>query len=102
MKFHRVNGYDETVMPEKIAIQVGTQEIKIETGKLAKQADGAVSVQLGDTIVVVAAVAATKAKPAQEFFPLTGDYREKAAATGRFRGGYFKPEGTPTAKESSP
>src|SRR5438128_12119828 len=99
MKVLRVNGYDETVMPEKIAIQVGTQEIKIETGKLAKQADGAVSVQLGDTIVVVAAVAATKAKPGQEFFPLTVDYREKAAAAGRFPGGYFKREGRPTEKE---
>src|SRR5216110_236966 len=99
MKFLRVNGYDETVMPEKLAIQVGTQEIKIETGKLAKQADGAVSVQLGDTIVVVAAVAASKAKPGQEFFPLTVDYREKAAAAGRFPGGYFKREGRPTEKE---
>src|SRR5712675_2652666 len=99
MKFLRVNGYDETVMPEKIAIQVGTQEIKIETGKLAKQADGAVSVQLGDTIVVVAAVAANKAKPGQEFFPLTVDYREKAAAAGKFPGGYFKREGRPTEKE---
>src|SRR5216110_1695723 len=99
MKFLRVNGYDETVMPEKLAIQVGTQEIKIETGKLAKQADGAVSVQLGDTIVLVAAVAAIKAKPGQEFFPLTVDYREKAAAAGKFPGGYFKREGRPTEKE---
>src|SRR5216110_2107874 len=99
MKFLRVNGYDETVMPEKLAIQVGTQEIKIETGKLAKQADGAVSVQLGDTIVVVAAVAATKAKPGQEFFPLTVDYREKAAAAGKFARGYCKREGRPTEKE---
>src|SRR5438034_9535024 len=86
-------------MPDKITAQVGDQEIKIETGKLAKQADGAVSVQLGDTIVVVAAVAATKAKEGQEFFPLTVDYREKAAAAGKFPGGYFKREGRPTEKE---
>src|ERR1700753_2366231 len=86
-------------MPENISFQVGTGTITIETGKLAKQADGAVTVQLGETIVLVAAVAASKAKPGQEFFPLTVDYREKAAAAGRFPGGYFKREGRPTEKE---
>ena len=86
-------------MSEKITAQVGDKQIVIETGKIAKQADGAVTVQLGDTIVIVAAVAATKAKAGQEFFPLTVDYREKAAAAGRFPGGYFKREGRPTEKE---
>src|SRR5580698_3099345 len=86
-------------MPEKITAQVGAKQIIIETGKLAKQADGAVTVQLGETIVMVAAVAATKAKAGQEFFPLTVDYREKAAAAGKFPGGYFKREGRPTEKE---
>ncbi|HEY1790412.1 MAG TPA: polyribonucleotide nucleotidyltransferase [Verrucomicrobiae bacterium] len=86
-------------MPEKITAQVGDKQIIIETGKLAKQADGSVTVQLGETIVVVAAVAATKAKAGQEFFPLTVDYREKAAAAGKFPGGYFKREGRPTEKE---
>ena len=86
-------------MPEKINVQVGDKQITIETGKLAKQADGAVTVQMGETIVIVAAVAATKAKEGQEFFPLTVDYREKAAAAGRFPGGYFKREGRPTEKE---
>src|SRR3989449_9683042 len=86
-------------MSEKISVRLGTSQIHIETGKLAKQADGAVTVQLGETIVVVAAVAATKAKPGQDFFPLTVDYREKAAAAGRFPGGYFKREGRPTEKE---
>src|SRR5271156_6613228 len=86
-------------MPEKITAQLGDKQIHIETGKLAKQADGAVTVQLGETIVLVAAVAATKAKPGQEFFPLTVDYREKAAAAGKFPGGYFKREGRPTEKE---
>jgi len=86
-------------MPEKISFQVGTGTITIETGKYAKQADGSVVVQLGETIVLVAAVAASKAKPGQEFFPLTVDYREKAAAAGRFPGGYFKREGRPTEKE---
>ena len=86
-------------MSEKITAQVGDNEIIIETGKLAKQADGAVIVQLGETIVIVAAVAATKAKEGQDFFPLTVDYREKAAAAGKFPGGYFKREGRPTEKE---
>src|SRR3977135_3594212 len=87
-------------MSEKITFQVGANSIHIETGKLAKQADGAVTVQLGETIVLVAAVAAIKAKPGQEFFPLTVDYREKAAAAGKFPGGYFKREGRPTEKET--
>src|SRR6202142_147604 len=86
-------------MSEKIVAQVGDKQIVFETGKLAKQADGAVTVQIGETIVVVAAVAATKAKAGQEFFPLTVDYREKAAAAGKFPGGYFKREGRPTEKE---
>jgi polyribonucleotide nucleotidyltransferase len=86
-------------MPEKITAALGDKQITIETGKLAKQADGAVTVQLGETIVIVAAVAATKAKPGQDFFPLTVDYREKAAAAGKFPGGYFKREGRPTEKE---
>jgi polyribonucleotide nucleotidyltransferase len=86
-------------MAERVTAQVGSKEIIIETGKLAKQADGSVTVQLGETIVMVAAVAATKAKAGQEFFPLTVDYREKAAAAGKFPGGYFKREGRPTEKE---
>ena len=86
-------------MSEKITAPLGDKQVIIETGKLAKQADGAVTVQLGETIVLVAAVAATKAKPGQDFFPLTVDYREKAAAAGKFPGGYFKREGRPTEKE---
>jgi polyribonucleotide nucleotidyltransferase len=86
-------------MSHKITAALGDKQITIETGKLAKQADGAVTVQLGETIVIVAAVAATKAKEGQDFFPLTVDYREKAAAAGKFPGGYFKREGRPTEKE---
>src|SRR3954464_14977280 len=86
-------------MPERAVAQVGDKQLIIETGKLAKQADGAVLVRIGETIVLVAAVAATKAKPGQDFFPLTVDYREKAAAAGKFPGGYFKREGRPTEKE---
>lgn len=86
-------------MLEKVSAPLGANQIIIETGKLAKQADGSVTVQLGETIVLVAAVASISAKPGQEFFPLTVDYREKAAAAGKFPGGYFKREGRPTEKE---
>src|SRR5580658_429381 len=86
-------------MAERVTALVGGNEMIIETGKLAKQADGSVTIQLGETIVLVAAVAASKAKAGQDFFPLTVDYREKAAAAGKFPGGYFKREGRPTEKE---
>src|SRR5215467_9013272 len=90
---------EKNIMSEKAIAPVGDKQIIIETRKLAKQADGAVTVQLGETIVIVAAVAAAKAKVGQDFFPLTVDYREKAAAAGKFPGGYFKREGRPTEKE---
>src|SRR5208283_1852963 len=86
-------------MSHKAIAPVGDKQIIIETGKVAKQADGSVTVQMGESIVIVAAVGATKAKEGQDFFPLTVDYREKAAAAGKFPGGYFKREGRPTEKE---
>jgi polyribonucleotide nucleotidyltransferase len=86
-------------MSHTLTAPIGDKQIIIETGKLAKQADGSVTVRLGETIVLVAAVGAAKAKPGQDFFPLTVDYREKAAAAGKFPGGYFKREGRPTEKE---
>jgi polyribonucleotide nucleotidyltransferase len=91
--------FKKKIMAERVTASVGGNQIIIETGKLAKQADGAVTVQLGETIVMVASVAASKAKAGQDFFPLTVDYREKAAAAGKFPGGYFKREGRPTEKE---
>jgi polyribonucleotide nucleotidyltransferase len=99
LKFLEACGFEQKIMSERVTALVGGNQIIIETGKLAKQADGAVTVQLGETIVLVASVAATKAKSGQEFFPLTVDYREKAAAAGKFPGGYFKREGRPTEKE---
>lgn len=84
---------------ERITCQVGAQEMIIETGKMAKLADGAVTVQVGETIVLVTAVSSTKLKEGQDFFPLSVEYKEKAAAAGRFPGGYFKREGRPTEKE---
>lgn len=74
-------------------------DILIETGKLAKLADGAVTVRMGETIVIVTAVSSTKLKEGQDWFPLSVEYKEKAAAAGKFPGGYFKREGRPTEKE---
>lgn len=82
-----------------IECTVGAQPIIIETGKMARLADGAVTVRCGDTVVVVTAVSATKVKEGQSFFPLSVEYKEKAAAAGMFPGGYFKREGRPTEKE---
>ncbi|MEI8342334.1 MAG: polyribonucleotide nucleotidyltransferase, partial [Verrucomicrobiota bacterium] len=86
-------------MHHTITSQIGSSDITIETGKLAKLADGAVTVRSGETIVMVSAVSATTLKEGQDWFPLTVDYREKAAAVGKFPGGYFKREGRPTEKE---
>ena len=83
----------------KVTAALGQGTIEIETGKLAKLADGAVTVRLGDTMVIVTAVSATKVKDGQDFFPLSVEYKEKASAAGRFPGGYFKREGRPTEKE---
>ena len=87
-------------MQHKVTAQIGSTQITIETGKIAKLADGAVIVSCGETIVLVSAVSATRIKEGQDWFPLTVDYREKAAAVGKFPGGYFKREGRPTEKET--
>ncbi|HKS04658.1 MAG TPA: polyribonucleotide nucleotidyltransferase [Chthoniobacterales bacterium] len=87
-------------MQHKVTAQIGANSITIETGKIAKLADGSVVVSCGETIVMASAVSATTIKEGQDFFPLTVDYREKAAAAGKFPGGYFKREGRPTEKET--
>src|SRR5437867_8561717 len=87
-------------MQQKVTDQIGPNQISIETGRIAKLADGAVIVSCGDTMVLVSAVSATGIKEGQDYFPLTVDYREKAAAAGKFPGGYFKREGRPTEKET--
>ena len=74
--------------------------LTIETGRVARQADGAVLVTYGDTTVLATAVFAKQAKPGQDFFPLTVNYQEKYYASGRIPGGYFKREGRPTEKET--
>ena len=80
-------------------ISVGTHTISIETGRLAKQADGAVVVRAGDTMVLVTACAAATAREGIDFLPLTVDYREYTYASGRIPGGFFKREGKPSEKE---
>ena len=82
-----------------VSAPFGAHPIIIETGKLANLADGAVTVRYGDTLVIVTAVSSTKIKEGQDFFPLTVEYRERAAAVGKIPGGYFKREGRPSEKE---
>src|SRR5258705_6661465 len=80
-------------------IQLGARSLSIETGKLAKQADGSVIVRSGDTVVLVTACHAANAREGIDFLPLTVDYREYTYAAGRIPGGFFKREGKPPEKE---
>jgi polyribonucleotide nucleotidyltransferase len=84
---------------QKREIQIGSSRISIETGKLAKQADGSVLVRSGDTVVLVTACHAANAREGIDFLPLTVDYREYTYASGRIPGGFFKREGKPSEKE---
>src|ERR1700759_3327050 len=84
--------------PVTVERSIGGQTISIGTGRLANQASGAVVVRLGDTMTLVATVAAP-GREGLDFFPLTVDYREKVYAAGKFPGGFIKREGRPTTKE---
>ncbi len=86
-------------MNQKHIVTIPEYGITLAAGSIAKLANGAVTVTTGETIVFVAASAATTMRPGQDFFPLTVDYREKYSAAGRFPGGYFKREGRPSEKE---
>lgn len=83
----------------KKSIITGGKEISIETGKLAKQADGSVVLRMGDTMILATVVAAREANPAVDFLPLTVDYKEKFAADGRIPGGFFRREARPSERE---
>ena len=83
----------------KKSITTGGKEISIETGKLAKQADGAVVLRMGDTMILATVVAAKDAKDGVDFLPLTVDYKEKFAADGRIPGGFFRREARPSERE---
>ena len=78
----------------------GEHEVTLATGEIARQASGAVVVQMGDTVVLATVVAKKETKPGQDFFPLTVDYIEKAYAAGKFPGGFFKREGRPSEHET--
>ncbi len=87
-------------MSESVQIELsGGKTLTLETGRMARQAGGAVTVRLGDTVVLVTATAADTPREGIDFFPLTVDYREYTYAAGRFPGGYIKREGRPTEKE---
>ncbi|MDP2206112.1 MAG: polyribonucleotide nucleotidyltransferase, partial [Alphaproteobacteria bacterium] len=81
-------------------IEWAGKKLVLETGKIARQADGAVMATYGETTVLTAAVAAKSAKPGQDFFPLTVHYQEKTYAAGKIPGGFFKREGRPSEKET--
>lgn len=80
--------------------QFGSHKVTLETGRIARQASGAVMVSMGDTVVLVTCVAKKEAREGQDFFPLTVDYQEKNYAAGRIPGGFFKREGRPSEKET--
>ncbi|MBU1176411.1 MAG: polyribonucleotide nucleotidyltransferase, partial [Alphaproteobacteria bacterium] len=84
----------------KVELNWGGQPLTLETGKIARQADGAVLASLGETVVLATVVSAKTAKPGQDFFPLTVNYQEKTFAAGKIPGGYFKREGRPTEAET--
>jgi polyribonucleotide nucleotidyltransferase len=87
---------------EKVSksFQYGAHTVTLETGEIARQANGAVLVKMDDTVVLATVVGRTEAKPGQDFFPLTVDYIEKTYAAGRIPGGFFKREGRPSEKET--
>ncbi len=84
---------------KRLDIEVRGKRLSLETGKMAKQADGAVVAQYGDTVVLATAVSEKTPKEGLDFFPLTVDYQEKAYSAGKIPGGFFKREGRPTEKE---
>ncbi len=86
--------------PISVSAEIGGKTLTIETGKLAKQAGGSVTVRVGDSVVLVTAVVAPKPKEGIDFLPLTVDYVEKTFAAGKIPGGFFKREGKPTEKET--
>lgn len=83
----------------KESIKFGSKDLTVETGKVAKQADGSVIIRYGDTMLLVAAVSAKTAREGLDFFPLTVEYRENTFSAGRIPGNYFRREGRPSEKE---
>src|SRR6266704_5270637 len=86
-------------MVHTFEVDLNGRKITLETGRMAKQANGSVVVRSGDSVVLVTACSAEKPKPGASFFPLTVDYREYTYAAGKFPGGFIKREGRPSEKE---
>ncbi|MBI5639367.1 MAG: polyribonucleotide nucleotidyltransferase [Nitrospirae bacterium] len=86
-------------MIKSVAIEVRGKELNLKTGRMARQADGSVVAQYGDTVILATAVSSKTPKLGIDFFPLTIDYQEKAYSAGKIPGGFFKREGRPTEKE---
>ncbi|HEY1637632.1 MAG TPA: polyribonucleotide nucleotidyltransferase, partial [Rhizomicrobium sp.] len=84
----------------KEEIEWGGRKLVLETGKIARQADGAVVATYGETVVLATVVGAQSPRPGIDFFPLTVNYQEKYFAVGKIPGGYFKREGRPTERET--
>ena len=85
---------------QKAEVDWGGRKLTLETGRIARQADGAVLATYGETTVLATVVSMREPKPGQDFFPLTVNYQEKYFAAGRIPGGFFKREGRPTEKET--
>ena len=88
-----------TLEPIRKEFQYGEHLVILETGEVARQADGAVMINMGDTVVLVTVVADKRSGVTKDFFPLTVDYQEKTYAAGRIPGGFFRREGRPSEKE---
>ena len=84
----------------KKSFRFGDHPVTLETGEIARQATGAVIVNMDDTVVLVAVVGAKQTNPGQDFLPLTVDYQERTYAAGKIPGGFFKREGRPSEKET--
>lgn len=87
-------------MVHSVELEIAGRILRLETGHMAKQADGSILATYGDTVVLATAVASRKAKPDADFLPLTVNYQEKAYAAGKIPGGFFKREGAPSEKET--
>ena len=86
-------------MVNRVEIEVREKGLSFETGKMARQADGSVVAQYGDTVILATAVSSKTPREGIDFFPLTIDYQEKTYSAGKIPGGFFKREGRPTEKE---
>ena len=89
-----------SLTPVSVSFQYGNQNVTLETGRIARQASGAVLVTMGDTVLLATVVGSKSGDPNRDFFPLTVDYQERTYAAGKIPGGFFKREGRPTEKET--